>query len=402
MRPRHKYEAGFTLMEMMIALLIFTIISGAAFSLMAQHEPVFKQQQNMAALNIGMRNAVAQMQVDVVNGGEGYYTGFNVPDWPVSVAISNNVVSPTSTVTDCHSGTTYGSNCFDSFTVITVDPNTTPVPVAADGATVHCYTTGTSAACGGTTLSCTGPQTCSGIGVDTTDTSIYALPPTGVTAATYAASFNSGDHVLVVKGDNSAYTQVTLTAAGTTSTVSGTTYVLLTHTATNGDGTNSITVDPTGMTTNSSAVVTNQYQCASCPTYPGYIARLIPIQYRVDTTTDSTNPTLDRTVLTGSSPTVVPLVNQVIGMKVGATIVGDGTGTYQFDSSKYSITSGSTTIPYPYDYTKIRSVMVSMIGRTSPNAPDLDPSFHFQNSFDGGRYMIQGISVVVNPRNTMF
>lgn len=387
MRPTHEHETGFTLLELMIALLLFTIISGAAFTLVAQNQPVFKQQQNMAALNIGMRNAVAQMQVDVVNGGSGYYTGFNVPDWPVSAVINNNVVSSTG---DCHSGTTYGANCFDSFAVITVDPNTIPVNVVADSSNITCYIAGT---CSG----CTGPSVCpTAATVNTSGTVIYVLPPTGVTAATYAASFNNGDHILVVKGDNSQYTQVTLTAAGSTSTVSGTAYVLLTHTATNANGTNSLTVDPTGMTTNASAVVTDQFD----PT--AFIARLTPILYSVDTTTDSTNPTLDRTVLTGSSPTAVPLVNQVIGLKVGATIVGDGSGTYQFDSSNYSITSGSTTTTYPYDYTKVRSVMVSLIGRTSPNAPDLDPSFHFQNSFDGGRYLIQGISVVVNPRNMMF
>jgi hypothetical protein len=42
----------------------------------------------------------------------------------------------------------------------------------------------------------------------------------------------------------------------------------------------------------------------------------------------------------------------------------------------------------------IRSVRISLIGRTAPN-----PDGSFQNSFDGGNYRVEAISVVVNPRN---
>jgi hypothetical protein len=38
---------------------------------------------------------------------------------------------------------------------------------------------------------------------------------------------------------------------------------------------------------------------------------------------------------------------------------------------------------------------VSLIGRTSPSNADSE----FRNSFDNGRYQVQGIAVVVNPRN---
>ncbi len=60
--------AGFTLIELLLAMAIFGVISAAAFGLMAQHQPLFNQQQGLAALNISMRNAVAQMQTDIVNG----------------------------------------------------------------------------------------------------------------------------------------------------------------------------------------------------------------------------------------------------------------------------------------------------------------------------------------------
>jgi hypothetical protein len=40
--------------------------------------------------------------------------------------------------------------------------------------------------------------------------------------------------------------------------------------------------------------------------------------------------------------------------------------------------------------------MISLIGRTKPTT---DPSYKFRNSFDSGAYEIQGVSLVVNPRN---
>jgi prepilin-type N-terminal cleavage/methylation domain-containing protein len=379
MRRRAASEAGFSLIELMVAAVIFTIITGAAFSLFAQHQPIFKQQQNQAALNIAMRNAIAQIQEDVVNGGSGYYTGVNVYNWPVGVVISNHVVDSSS---DCHTGTTYTSTCFDAFTVITVDPATTPVTLSADGTNISCFTSGT---CGGS-ISCTGAKACTGNTVDTTGTQIYVEPPTGVTAATYKSNFHNGDHLLLMTNLATNYTEVTLSADATTQTVGGTTYVLLTHYATNSNGTNSAANDPTDMSVNASTLVTNQFSST------GWLARLTPVKYDVDTTTDTTNPTLRRTLLTGTTTTAngVPLVNQVIGFKVGAGLVGGQTGVYDFDSSTFGA---------GYDYTAIRSVMVSLIGRTAPNSPDLDPTFKFQNSFDGGHYQIQGVSVVVNPRN---
>ncbi len=44
--------AGFTLIELLLAMAIFGVISAAAFGLMAQHQPLFNQQQGLAALNI--------------------------------------------------------------------------------------------------------------------------------------------------------------------------------------------------------------------------------------------------------------------------------------------------------------------------------------------------------------
>ena len=372
-RRKELSEAGFTMIELLVAMAIFSIIAAAAFSLFAQHVPLFNQQQSLAALNIGTRNAVAQMQVDVVNGGAGYYNGVNIPGWPVGTVITNNVVASSG---DCHSGTTYGANCFDSFAIIIADPLTTPVNVLA----------GTSGSLPVV------PNTCPATTTNTsTSTNLYLLPPTGVTAATYKGNFFNGDQILLEKGDGSSYTTVELTANGATATVGGTTYVKLTHsTLTNADGTNDPSDDVTGMSVHSSDSTTAQF----CQT--DWAIRLTPILYDVDITTDSTNPTLRRTVLVkGQTPSAngVPLLSQVIGLKVGAALINGATDTttYNFNAPG-SVVSGG----YNYDFTLVRSIMVSLVGRTTPVT---DPTYRFRNTYDGGPYQIQGVSAVINPRN---
>ena len=112
--------------------------------------------------------------------------------------------------------------------------------------------------------------------------------------------------------------------------------------------------------------------------------------------TDPTNPTLTRTVA-GLSQTLSQktLATQIVGFKLGVSLFNNTTDTdtttYSFDASSYN---NGTSVPY--NYTLVRSVMVSLIGRTKPQT---DPTYVFRNTFDSGAYEIQGVSVVINPRN---
>ena len=374
LKCRSRTVEGFTLVELLVAMLIFGVISSAAFGLMAQHQPLFNQQQTQAALNISMRNAIAQLQTDIVNGGSGYYNNLNVPNWPVGVVINNNTVASTD---DCHSGITYNANCFDSLTVIVSDVGTTPGnPLASTSGNVP-----TTANIG----------KCLTLETDTSaNASIYVLPPSTVTAATYAGNFFTGDQILLVRSDGSYYTTVKLTANGSTTVVGTQTYVLLTHsTLTNSNGTNAAADDVTGMSVSSSDHTGSQF----CDT--DWVLRLTPIKYDVDLSIPS-DPQLRRTVLVKGATTAngVTLADQVIGFKVGASLVNGTTTTptYNFDSSTFKVVSTAAG----YDYTMVRSVMISLVGRTPPVQ---DPTYVFRNSFDGGPYQIEGTSIVVNPRN---
>lgn len=348
----NRNSAGFTLVELLVAMAMFMLVTGAALSLFSQHQPIFNQQQNLAGLNIMMRNAAAQIQLDVVNAGSGYYAGINIPNFPVGVVPANNVVASTG---DCHNATTYvyGTSCFDALSIIVTDKNTPPA---------HPSDSGTSC-------------------VSTTSSTLFANPVPPTTLAQLAANFHTGDQLLLVSADGS---QMTTTILSQDSSVAGG-KVKLQHNPTAANGTNTSAFDPLGISTNSNNKLGTNF-CTN-----DWILKMSPITYSVDTTTP-TNAKLTRS----QGGTTSVLAEQMIGFKVGASLFNDSTDTdtpsYQFDASHYSISGTS----FAYDYTVIRSVMISLIGRTPPVT---DPTYVFRNSFDQGPYEVQGVSFVVNPRN---
>src|SRR6185369_71634 len=103
------------------------------------HMPLFTEQQNQSAMNVVLRNAIAQMQMDVVNAGAGYYPSQDIPAWPIGITIENRNGG------GCFNGAsgTYTANCFDTLNVIAFDTTNTPVAhlTAACGPTPASTTT---------------------------------------------------------------------------------------------------------------------------------------------------------------------------------------------------------------------------------------------------------------------
>ena len=389
-------SAGFTLVELLVAMAIFMVIGGAGIALLAQHQPIFNQQQNLAEVNIALRNAVAQMQIDIGNAGANYYPTVNIPNYPVGVVITNH---PVATGGDCRTGSgtpkVYSTNCFDQMAIITADRNTLPAhPTTSTGACPM-----STAGAGNVTVY---------LAKDNNGAAAsYGSGAAGLIAATTAAAnynYNGGtnpDQIFFVSNNGSKYTTAKLTAASTTGQIGGNYYVVLTigGTSTSTPGLNTVTNDPYNMSTTDNGMLSDSYQCTD------WVLRLTPILYKVDTSTDPNNPTLLRQVATLSQTTAQQtLATQVIGFKVGAVLFEGGTSdspTYCFDSSQYDTNCLSPASPpsYKYNYTVVRSVMVSLVGRTNPNPA---PTYVFRNTFDGGPYEVQGVSVVINPRNMSF
>src|SRR6201996_7522120 len=107
-KPSVRNAKGFTLIELMISIAVFLVIGAAAMSLFKQHASLFNDQQYQIGLNVSLRNALAQIENDVVNAGTGWYNATNnVASWPIGVTISNNAAGGTG----CH---TAGSAIYTS------------------------------------------------------------------------------------------------------------------------------------------------------------------------------------------------------------------------------------------------------------------------------------------------
>lgn len=377
-----KRNRGFTLVELLIAMAIFLLISKAAFQLFSQQQLSSEVVQGQVGLNMSLRNSATMLQVDLANAGSNFYRAVALSNvgWGIGVTIVNNAPASGSS---CYTASTntYGSTCFDQLNIISAaDPATYPAINATD-------TTGSSS-----------PSACS----STSSGNAYgqAAPansffPSGLSLAATAAKFKSGDQLLFLDSSGNFLTTAVLTADATVASGA----VKFAFHATNTDGSNvynppSQIYDPLHITDclggspcNPGARLQTQF-CGN-----DWIIKLAPaITYKVDTTTDPSNPALTRTV----SGTTLTVMEQVIGFKVGASIynAADGQPNYNYVASSYS--SDATAASDAYNFNLIRAVRVSLLARTTPNN---DPNYKFRNGFDNGPYQVQGTAVVVNPRD---
>jgi hypothetical protein len=439
LKRRASRSEGFSLVELVAAVGVFLVVGGAAISLYSKHETLLSQQQGIAGLNIGLRNALSQIQTDVVNAGYGLILGANSPAWPVGVTIYNS--NPTSSTCNPTATTpaTYAAACFDKLNVVVVDPNTPYLQIASSASCpAPFYTNG-----GQYTILSTETTTC-----------VAGTPGSG-TSATYYSNFKQGDYILLVKATGQQFTTAQLSAAGVNSspniqltfdetqiggfnysptsandplsmtapyaivnTTSGSTTVTWVsgndfvtgntwvgqqiQIANNNYSVLSVNSTGTSLTLNS-AVPSGITQYSSVPLFTSqsltnqfttgdFVLRLLPIQYSVSVA-NASDPQLVRTQ-NGTSSVVM---DQVIGFKVGAAFWNNSSSTFEYCYNTGAYCDAADTMPgYYSNFTLIRAVRVSIIGRTTPSS---DPTYTYRNPFDNGPYQIRGNSIVVNPRN---
>jgi len=392
-------QRGTTLIELMVALALFLIVGGAAFALFNQQQVATTNLQGQVGLSLSLRNAASQLQLDLSNAGSGYFQGINVPTWPVGVTIVNNWVPYGSS---CYSSTTgYGANCFDQLNIITANP---------DGQFPAVHATNSA----GSTSATVCPQTYNGS--PGTPTTVYALNANGLTLAQTAAKFVQGDQLLFLTGSGKVMTTAILAANGA---VSGPAVALSIY-QTQIDGSNILGSDPLDITAcdRTSVTVSGSATSPACPPPPpvttpptppsvtfgtnycsaDWIIKLSPITYSVAANSDPNNPWQLVRTQSGTSSVVM---DQIIGFKVGASIwdvdvlCGYTTPCYNYQASSYAIGS-ATAGSAAWNFSLIRSVRASLIGRTTPN---YSSQYTYRNTFDSGPYQVQGTAVVVNPRN---
>jgi len=405
---------------MLVAMAVFLLVASAAFTLFNQHEAVVIQQQSLSGVNIGLRNAMAQLEMDLAGAGQNLLGNVLVNQVPVSpfglgVIVQNNVPGTAAACSANTSSWAYpiSSACFDSMQIIsmkTCSGANAPVLTIADPS---------------------GPEVLSS---STYSTMVAADANGGTTAAILsadAACFTTGDEVLVLLANNTAspalcgsaaysnfcMTVVTLTA---NASVSGST-IRLPHNLT---GTAGVSAGCPGSSCSDTLGITignqgSNFANALNATFANgaYLIDLgngsQDIWYSVlANPSNSSDPQLMRcTGAACTSSTGQVVADQVVGFKVGAGLWGNqATGatdisSYFFNTVGYcngaiSATCLSATPPPandPSDFSLIRSVRISMIARTQPK---VNQTFaQIKNGFDGGPYLVQQASVVVDLRN---
>lgn len=377
--------AGFTLIELTIAITVFLVIGAAAMSLFKQHASLFSDQQYQIGLNVSLRNALSQMENDVVNAGTGWYNAANnVASWPIGIKIVNNTAGGAT----CHPpGTpTYNAACFDTLNLIVPDPTTPPGQVYVAPGTAGCATPATTGASGtGTSTMVIAPI------APTTQAQLLSGYSTG-------GGFTAGSQIIFVHVGTSG---TLMTTAILNSAAASGGNVLLTYGATKSDGTNpTATNDPLSLTTVGNydpALVPTTFTNSFC-SGNDWVIKVAPIKYWVNTAV-ATNPTLTRT----ENGTDNPVASQIIGFKLGASSVTLNGTNITGSSGAYCYDASSATSPcYDFNFNEIRSVRISLIGRTPPSIytnSNVNSATMFTNSFDGQSYKIQALSIIVNPRN---
>jgi prepilin-type N-terminal cleavage/methylation domain-containing protein len=417
-QPAARIERGFSLLELVIALAIFSAISGVAFSLFNQQQKSSKVLQGQTALNVALRSAVSQLQMDVVGGGSGYFQAVNMPSWPVGVTILNNM-NTSGVACNNSANQTYGVSCFDQLTIITAANQTTYPAINATGPSTST------------------PPNCSTTNSGTIYGQAAVVNGTAWTLAQTAAEFNQGDQLLFMSNTGKLISTAVLTAGAAVSNG----MVKFTFNATNPDGSNTLANDPLDITacdgtygttysTGSTVACNNTSNNGIYQTFTNtfcstaYILKLAPIIYLVcagpgsnatwcdqsSTSPDIQDPKLVRIQNVNGTMVKNVVMEQVIGFRVGAALwngsyeqsdLDSASTSYNYLASTYCIggtVSGTTCnngISVPWNFSMVRSIRVSLIGRTTPSNIDTE----FQNTFDQGHYQVQGIAVVINPRN---
>src|SRR5215831_3946823 len=185
-RTQKKACFGFSMVELMIAMAVFLVVCGAAISLVNKHTPLFNQQQNQAGLNVSLRNAVAQMQIDVVNAGSGFsIPGITPKMIPIGVMIKNTAGGA------CYDAATfsYTAGCFDELHIISAAPG---VPVGTPISATSCVS-----------------QTSSTLDIVPAVTVVPNSPSSAENDA-MAAAFKDGDQILLFTTDGTNITQTAL------------------------------------------------------------------------------------------------------------------------------------------------------------------------------------------------
>jgi prepilin-type N-terminal cleavage/methylation domain-containing protein len=399
---------GFSLVELMIAMAVFVVVAGAAFSLFGQQASLATQQQSLSAVNIGLRNAMSQTEMDMAGGGGNLLAGApaNTPAFYLSVIVNNNMPGTAATCTPNTTTWAYpiASACFDSVTILSpnnsivkqcaaIGAQTPPLNLAANAnlsaASTVTANDAVSAANNAADIAC----------FKNGDEILFILPATGGACDVSAIILHYCMNVAKLTADSTVVGGVINLPVSATGAQSS---------------------DPLGIVYQSSGVT--YFADALADNFPSVSSYAVNLGTASNAVTyavlanpaNANDPQLVRcpgTACTNANAQVV--TDQVIGFKVGAdlwngksAITGTDIANFNYNGATYcsdaisgvDCTAVSPLPLDPYDFTLVRAVRVSLIARTTPRS---DATLHtvLLNGFDSGPYLVQQESSVVDLRN---
>jgi len=403
---RFHAQRGFSLTELIIAMAVFVVVAGAAFSLFGQQAEIATQQQNLSGVNVGLRNGISQMEMDMAGGGGNLLSGVvNATPFYMSVIINNNIPGVAATCTPNTTNWSYPipSACFDSYTILSPNNSLAKPCTTAGGVQAPPLTL----------------VTATQVNVSTAQT-VQANDANNVTAnnTADASCYKSGDEVLLLQFSTSAcdVSVVQLHYCMNVAT--------LTHDATAGVP---ITLQLSAADTQADDPMGIMYTPGGLTYFANSQANLYPNgSYIVDIGTGSNaityavmanpsnanDPQLVRCPgMSCTTANAQVVTDQLIGFKVGADLwnaknaSATDIANYIYNGAQYCSDAQagvdctvSPPVAYdPYDFTLVRAVRVSLIGRTNPL---INPTGAvFLNGFDNGPYFVQQAATVVDLRN---
>lgn len=332
---------GFTMVEMIVAVSMMLVLGSTVFSLFDKHAKIFKLQQEVTEMNIGLRSALDMISADLLNAGANLSVGGSAA-FPFPVIVAKNA-----------------NGNFDSITIFEGDFAFPPTSLTNMGGVNN------------------GGQTAN-------SSTLFIDPCPGLTSKQTAALLPAGSFVIVVNTDRNdpnfgQIAPITLTQDSDVN--AGEVRVKLNH-------------NPTGDLDSNFFFKTLPQNKLGVAFPPGsLVAKLAPpIQYSISTA-NPTRPVLVRSTISSLSIVSLPLTSNILGFSQRVRLSNGQ--IYDTPASYQGIDVNGDTVAAPNDFSLIRSVEVTAAGRTDSDRIDA-----YRSAIDTARtFRLNSLSTMVALRN---
>lgn len=337
------------MVEMMVGLGLMVVLGSVVFSLFDKHVKVYKVEQEVTEMNLGLRSALDLISSDLINAGANLSVGGAVA-FPFPVVVQKDA-----------------NGNFDALTIYqgynTTDPAYLPPTYLSNIGGVN-----------------NGGQTAN-------SSTLFVDPAPGKTADQTAALLPNGSFAVVVNIDRNdpnfgSVAPITLTQDSLVTGSGSNVRIKLNH-------------NPTGSGDALSGLLQTVPQNKLGVAFPpgSMVVKLAPPVIYSVSTANPARPVLTRSTVTNLSTSTIPLASNLLGFSQRARLKN---GQVYDDPANYQGTdSNGNPVAAPSDYSLIQSVEVTVVGRTESDRID-----QYQSALDSTRtFRVNSFSTSIVLRN---